>query len=65
MKTIGAYEAKTHLSKLLERVARGERFTITKHGIPVATLQPYDPEMQVDIDEVIEKLRQFRAQNNL
>src|SRR5208282_5056244 len=29
---IGAYEAKTHLAALLERVARGERFTITKHG---------------------------------
>ena len=38
MSTVGAYEAKTHLPKLLERVARGERITITKHGLPVAEL---------------------------
>ena len=43
MDTVGAYEAKTHLSKLLERVAKGEHITITKHGIPVAVLQPFDP----------------------
>ena len=39
---IGAYEAKTHLPKLLERVARGERFTITKHGKAVAELRPVE-----------------------
>ena len=39
MESIGAYEAKTHLPKLLKRVAMGEKITITKHGIPVATLQ--------------------------
>ncbi|MEW6169055.1 MAG: type II toxin-antitoxin system prevent-host-death family antitoxin [Pseudomonadota bacterium] len=37
---VGVYEAKTHLPKLLERVARGERITITKHGKPVAELIP-------------------------
>jgi prevent-host-death family protein len=36
MDTIGAFEAKTHLSSLLERVAQGESFTITRHGKPVA-----------------------------
>jgi prevent-host-death family protein len=36
METIGAYEAKTHLPKLLERVIKGERITITKYGVPVA-----------------------------
>jgi hypothetical protein len=35
MQTVGAYEAKTHLTQLLERVAKGERITITKHGVPV------------------------------
>ena len=39
METVGAYEAKTHLPKLLERVLKGERITITKHGVPVAVLQ--------------------------
>ena len=40
MRTVGAYEAKTHLSELLEEVARGESITITKHGVPVARLVP-------------------------
>lgn len=37
---VGAYEAKTHLPALLERVQRGEEITITKHGRPVARLVP-------------------------
>jgi prevent-host-death family protein len=37
---IGAFDAKTHLSALLERVASGESFTITKRGLPVAELRP-------------------------
>ena len=40
MKTIGAYEAKTHLPRLLDRVATGESLTITRHGRPVARLVP-------------------------
>lgn len=38
--TIGAYEAKTHLSELLEKVEAGQEITITKHGAPVAKLVP-------------------------
>jgi len=38
--TVGAYEAKTHLSELLEKVGAGEEITITKHGAPVAKLVP-------------------------
>ncbi len=48
METVGAYEAKTHLPQLLERVTKGERITITKHGVPVAVLQPCDPEKNID-----------------
>ncbi|MEP7158989.1 MAG: type II toxin-antitoxin system prevent-host-death family antitoxin [Chloroflexota bacterium] len=40
MKTVGAYDAKTNLPRLLEEVAAGESITITKHGVPVATLIP-------------------------
>ena len=40
MDTVGSFEAKTHLSALLDRVARGEKFTITRHGIPAALLVP-------------------------
>lgn len=39
-RTVGAYEAKTHLAELLDRVERGERVTITRHGRPVAVLVP-------------------------
>jgi prevent-host-death family protein len=37
---VGAFEAKTHFSQLLERVAKGEEITITKHDVPVARLVP-------------------------
>lgn len=40
MDTVGAFEAKTHFASLLERVAKGETITITKHGNPVAKLVP-------------------------
>jgi prevent-host-death family protein len=43
--TVGAYEAKTHLSKLLEKVEAGEEITITKHGAPVAKLVPVRKEV--------------------
>ncbi|MCE0523535.1 MAG: type II toxin-antitoxin system prevent-host-death family antitoxin [Methylacidiphilales bacterium] len=40
MKTVGAFSAKTHLSHLLDRVANGETFVITKRGKPMAALSP-------------------------
>ena len=40
MITVGAFEAKTTLSTLLERVAAGEEVLITKHGRAVARLVP-------------------------
>ena len=38
MQTVGAYEAKTSLSALLEKARRGETITITRRGEPVAEL---------------------------
>lgn len=40
MKTVNIHEAKTHLSRLLEDVAKGESFVIAKAGKPVAKLSP-------------------------
>jgi prevent-host-death family protein len=40
--SVGAFEAKTHLSALLERVEKGESITITRHGRPVARLVPVE-----------------------
>ena len=60
MTTVGSYEAKTHLPRLLERVAKGERITITKHGVPIAILIPAAGRRNEQTAEVIKKLRQFR-----
>jgi prevent-host-death family protein len=65
METIGAYEAKTHLPRLLERVARGERITITKHGVPVAVLQPPASKRKCVPKQAISDLRKFREKNRL
>jgi prevent-host-death family protein len=40
MITVGAFEAKTSLSALLERVAEGEEVLITKHGRAIARIVP-------------------------
>jgi prevent-host-death family protein len=37
---IGAFEAKTRLSALLEQVSRGRTFLITRRGRPIAELRP-------------------------
>ncbi len=39
--TVNVYEAKTHLSRLLDRVADGEEIVIAKSGHPVARLVPF------------------------
>jgi len=65
METVGAYEAKTHLTQLLERVAKGERITITKHGVPVATLQPADSAKKKPVREIIDQLKRFRSGHRL
>jgi prevent-host-death family protein len=64
--TVGAYEAKTQLSSLLERVAQGEEFTITKHGVPVARLIPVGGgRSEADIQAAIEAIRELRKGNRL
>jgi prevent-host-death family protein len=42
MTEVGVHEAKTHLSRLLRRVAAGEEITITSGGRPAARLVPID-----------------------
>jgi prevent-host-death family protein len=61
METIGSFEAKTHLSQLLERAARGEEFTITKHGKPMARLVPaVSATPKSEIRAAVEAMKQFR-----
>jgi prevent-host-death family protein len=60
MQTVGAYEAKTHLPKLLDRVSKGESITISRHGVPVATLQPLVSANGNSVKEAIAELRKIR-----
>src|SRR5579864_1774730 len=48
MNTVGTFEAKTHLTRLLERVAKGERIVITHRGKPVAMLVPLEAGVRAD-----------------
>lgn len=57
---IGAFEAKTQFSALLERVAAGEDVLITKHGRPVARLTKADAASRDDVDSAISKLKLLR-----
>ena len=43
---VNIHEAKTHLSRLVERAAEGEEITIARAGKPVAKLIPYRPPVE-------------------
>ena len=62
MEIIAAFDAKTRLSELLDRAAKGETFQITKHGRPVGKLVPPDSARDpVVIAEAVARLKQFRG----
>jgi prevent-host-death family protein len=64
---VGAFQAKTHFSQLLERVAKGEEITITKHDRPVARLVPADRPSREHVASIfrqMEALRQGLAKAN-
>ena len=65
MTEVGAFEAKTHLSHLLERVERGETITITRHGRPVARLTPIGRSSRDERLRAIEDLKRLRAGQTL
>jgi len=65
MSDIGAYEAKTHLSELLDRVENGERITITRYGRPVAELVPAGASPAFTAAEAIERIRETRQRRTL
>jgi prevent-host-death family protein len=57
MTSIGFYEARTHLSELLDQVGRGKQLLITKRGKPAALLVPPPAEHPKDVRQVIEELK--------
>ncbi|MBW7861518.1 MAG: type II toxin-antitoxin system prevent-host-death family antitoxin [Rhodocyclaceae bacterium] len=60
MREVGAFEAKTHLSKLLAAAEAGEVVTITRRGQPVARLVPVG-EDGTDRRAAVERIRRLRA----
>jgi prevent-host-death family protein len=63
MRSIGAFEAKTHLSELLDQVSKGEQITITRHGIPAAMLVPVEEtKTKRTHQEIVEDMRRLRKQ---
>lgn len=65
MTQVGAFEAKTHLPKLLEQVRNGTSFVITKHGHPVAELIPVRRSDAEQVRAAIAGLKSFQARHTL
>jgi prevent-host-death family protein len=66
MESVGSFEAKTHLSQLLQRVAEGEEITITKHGKPVARLVPPQAGKPApDVRAAVAAMKRFRKGRSL
>ena len=59
MRSVGAFEAKTHLAAQLDAVSTGEQITITRHGHPVPRLVPAAAEPPGSGAQTIGRLRQF------
>ncbi len=64
-KEVGSSEARAHLSRLLARVARGERITITRQGVPVAMLVPIEKRETLDHEAAVEAIRAFAKEHTL
>jgi prevent-host-death family protein len=64
MKTVGAYEAKTHFSELLRDVENGETVTVTRHGVAVARIVPVQHDAH-DASSVIDELLQFTRDHDI
>lgn len=60
MTTVGLHEARTHLSKLLDQVARGRKVLITRRGKPAALLVPPPQETQGDVQQIVKEMLEFR-----
>ena len=61
MQTVGMYETKTKLAAILNQVCEGESFTITRHGVPIATINPVDDPTS-NVKETIAAIRAHRKE---
>ena len=62
---VGAFEAKTHLSALLEKVRHGEEIVITKHGKAVAVLISAEQAKRSQVGTTIKELLTLRKELTL
>ncbi|HMR34369.1 MAG TPA: type II toxin-antitoxin system prevent-host-death family antitoxin [Geminicoccaceae bacterium] len=65
MASVGAFEAKTHLSALLERVAGGEEIEITRHGKAIARLVPARQPEPLAAAQRVERMKALSRGNRL
>lgn len=60
VKTVGAYEAKTHLASLLKQVEKGKEIIITRRERPIARLVPMDLP-RINKEAVFNRIRALRG----
>lgn len=60
MRSIGIFEAKAQLSKLVQAVEEGEEIVLTRHGKPVARLVSSQEELAWSASDWINELRTYR-----
>jgi prevent-host-death family protein len=65
MRSVGTFEAKTHLSALLEQVERGEEIVITRHGKAIARLVPAVAVSPRRLEHTVARLKSFRKGRRL
>jgi len=57
---IGAFEAKTHFSQIIEKAEQGADFIVTRRGKPVAKIVPFEREPEMTWEEALEGFRELR-----
>ncbi|MEQ9453899.1 MAG: type II toxin-antitoxin system prevent-host-death family antitoxin [Phycisphaeraceae bacterium] len=62
MEQIGLFQAKTHLSQIVDQVQKsGRAVTLTRRGIPVAEIRPLAEEPEMTREQAFEAIRQMRS----
>lgn len=65
MQSMGIYEAKTHFAALIDRASKGQRITVTRRGVPMATIGPPEKTKKKSSADAVDALLKFREKNKL
>ncbi|MDR2923071.1 MAG: type II toxin-antitoxin system prevent-host-death family antitoxin [Treponema sp.] len=57
---IGAFEAKTHFSQIIDKVERGADYIVTRRGKPVAKIIPFEQKPEMTFQEAVAELKKLR-----